>query len=282
MTTMSNANSLTRAGGANAARGYRFDHFRAGLMLRDMRFSRKALRPGDLFPRVDLLTTDGSRFQLDEYAAGRPILFVTGSITCPLTAASISPLKKLQEKYGDRIAFVLLYVREGHPGELYSQPHAIEDKLHHARDLQRTFDISWPVAVDNIEGSLHQALDAKPNSLHLVDSNGRVIFRALWAEDTSSIEQAVEELARGKALTKSESQRMLGPVLRAGGYITEVLRTGGRTAVRDVWLAAPPMILLGHLASLFTFASKSRRGPLAAALLAATAVATAAAIVFGV
>ncbi len=280
MTTQTN--TLPQTKGARETRDYRFNRFRAGLILADMRFSKKALKPGDAFPRVELLSTDGSRFQLDEYAADRPILFVTGSITCPLTASSIPDLRNLHRQFGDKIAFVLLYVREGHPGENYLQPQTIEEKLQHAQDLQRHFGVSWPVAVDDIDGSLHRALDAKPNSLHLVDGNGKLAFRSLWAGDTTSVEQAVGQLVRGEDQTRTESQKMVGPVVRSGGYITEVLKTGGKAAVRDAFLAAPPMVLLGWFSSLFTFTSKSRRGPLAAALLATTTVAVAAAIAFGV
>ena len=280
MTTATNTLSQTR--GARETRDYRFSRFRAGLMLADMRFSRKALRPGDVFPRVELLSTDGSRFQLDEYADGRPILFVTGSITCPLTAASIPDLRNLHQQYGDKVALVLLYVREGHPGENYLQPQTIEEKLQHAQDLQRHFGVSWPVAVDDIDGSLHRALDAKPNSLHLVNSNGKIAFRSLWAGDTASVERAVEQLVRGEDLTRTESQKMVGPVVRSGGYITEVLKTGGKAAVRDAFLAAPPMILLGQFSSLLTFVSKSRRGTIAAALLTAAAAVMTTAIALAV
>ena len=276
MTT--HTNTLLQTKGAGETEDYRFDRFRLGLILDDMKFSKKSLRPGDPIPRFDLLATDGSQFQLDEYAAGRPVLLVTGSVTCPMTAASTPDLKSLYEKYGETVAFVLLYVREGHPGEHTPQPKTIEDKLQHARALEEVFGVSWPVAVDDIDGNLHRALDAKPNSLHLVDRNGKIAFRSLWAGDTASVERAVGQLVRGENLTGTESQKMVSPVVRSGGYITEVLKMGGKTAIRDAWLAAPPMILLGQVSSLFTFTSKSRRGPIAAALLTTVAAAMATAI----
>jgi len=267
MTT--HTNTLLQTKGAGETKDYRFDRFRLGLILDDMKFSKKSLRPGDPIPRFDLLATDGSQFQLDEYAAGRPVLLVTGSVTCPMTAASTPDLKSLYEKYGETVAFVLLYVREGHPGEHTPQPKTMEDKLQHARALQEIFGVNWPVAVDDIDGSLHRALDAKPNSLHLVDARGMIVFRSLWAGDTNAVERAVGQLVRGENLTGTESKKMVGPVVRSGGYITEVLKTGGEAAIRDAWLAAPPMILLGQISSLFSFAPKARRGQLAAATLAA-------------
>ncbi len=280
MTTQTN--TLPKTKGTRETKDYRFDRFRAGLMLADMRFSKDALKPGDILSSAELLTPDGARFPLEEYAAGRPILLVTGSITCPLTVASIPDLRNLHQQYGDKIALVLLYVREAHPGENYLQPQTIEEKLQHARALQEIFGVNWPVAVDGIDGNLHRALDAKPNSLHLIDADGKIVFRSLWVGDTTAVEQAAGQLVRGEDLTKTESQKFVGPVVRSGGYLKEVLKTGGKAAVRDVWLAAPPMALFGQLSSLFTFVPKSRRGPIAAALLTAVAAAMATAIALAV
>ncbi|WP_219420075.1 hypothetical protein [Pseudonocardia nigra] len=36
----------------------------------------------------------------------------------------------------------------------------------------RREEISWPVAVDDIDGELHRALDPKPHAAYLVDPDG--------------------------------------------------------------------------------------------------------------
>ena len=46
-----------------------------------------------------------------------------------MTASAGSALKQLHEEFGDRVAFVTLYVREAHPGERYPQSQTLEQKL---------------------------------------------------------------------------------------------------------------------------------------------------------
>jgi hypothetical protein len=48
----------------------------------------------------------------------------------------MSPFR-LSAEFGDRVAFLTLYVREAQPGERYPQPQTFEEKLAHARALTR-------------------------------------------------------------------------------------------------------------------------------------------------
>ena len=95
-----------------------------------------------------------------------------GSVTCPMTASAMPLLLQLHTEFGSDVAFIMLNVREAHPGEHFRQPRTIEEKLEHARALKQFYDIPWTVAADNINGDLHRALDPKPNSAFLVNSDG--------------------------------------------------------------------------------------------------------------
>ena len=75
---------------------YRYKRFTTRLLFRDLRFRKGAAAPGDAFPEFELITTDGST----------------------LVNTDI---------FGDRVAFVMLYVREAHPGENFVQSETIED-----------------------------------------------------------------------------------------------------------------------------------------------------------
>jgi len=46
---------------------------------------------------------------------------------------------------------------------------------------------------------------------------------------------------------------MVRPLLRAVGHLPGVVRFAGSRVERDVWLAAPPLALLGRLSRLFTW-----------------------------
>ena len=135
---------------------YRFESFRIGLALHDMRFSRKALRPGQAFPDFELLTPDGESIRAKDFVGQRPLLIVTGSLSCPMTASSLPVLRRLYDTYRDDVAFVLLYTREAHPGEHYPQPHTYEQKAEHAQVMRDIHDLPWPIAVDDINGTLHR------------------------------------------------------------------------------------------------------------------------------
>ncbi len=43
--------------------------------------------------------------------------------------------------------------------------------------------MDWPVLVDDLDGTLHRALDTKQNSVHILEADGTLVFRALFAGD---------------------------------------------------------------------------------------------------
>ena len=241
------------------APGYRYDRFSPFLLLADMRFRKGSLAPGERLPDISVLTTDRAQTTVRTIGDGLPIALITGSASCPMTVSALPSLRELDGRYGDRVRFVLVNVREAHPGEVIEQPHRIEDKLERARLLRDTHGIDWPVVVDDIDGTLHRTLDAKPNSLHVFDASGTLLFRALFATDTA-VEQALAAAAVGESPRNSRGRQLVRPMLKAAGYIHEVLSGAGRRAYRDVALSAPPMAILGWLSNAFPWLPKSRRG----------------------
>jgi len=242
------------------AAGYRFERFHARLLLKDMKYAQSALRPGDRVPDLEAFDIEGERVRLLSWADGRPLLIITGSITCPMTASSLPGLAKLHERYGERVAFVLLYTREAHPGERYPQPHELDLKISHAKNLRSRYDVPWPVLIDDVDGTIHRALDAKPNSVHLLAPDGTIGFRALWAGDIPALTDAVAAMAVAEPLKKKQTNRMMVPVIKAGGYIDEVIELAGPSASRDMRWAAPPMAVLGRIAGWVGVFPKHQRG----------------------
>lgn len=243
--------------------GYRFDRLRTSLILQDMRFSRASLKPGERLPDFELLSPDGEPIRAADLLGGssiKALLIVTGSLTCPMTIGSLDEVRELHEEFGDEIPFLLLYVREAHPGENFPQPKTYSEKVEHARCMRESYDVSWPVAVDDIDPTLHRSLDTKPNSVHLIDSTGIIVFRALFAGDIGSLRKALIRLSTDQTIEKKETQAFLGPVISAIGHIQEVMDRAGPGAWRDLWFAAPPMAAIGRLARVFMFQRKSRRG----------------------
>ncbi len=251
-----------------ADRQYRYDRFTTRLLLRDMRFRKGAAGPGDLVPTFKLVTTDGGELTDQDVFGNRPVLLLFGSITCPMTASAMPFLTQLHSEFGDRVDFIMLNVREAHPGEHFRQPLTAVEKLEHARALKQLYGISWTVATDDIEGSLHRALDPKPNSAFLVDAAGVSVFRSLWASDQKAVRQALESVAAGRTPDKTQSQALFLPVARAMGQVQEVMDRAGPQAVRDLWRAGLPMALAGRVATIFSPFSRDQRGVAAVLTLA--------------
>ncbi len=251
-----------------ADKQYRYARFTIRLLLRDMRFRKGAAVPGDPVPAFNLVTTDGQELTNQDVFGNKPVLLIFGSITCPMTASAMPFLTQLHAEFGDRVDFIMLNVREAHPGEHFRQPLTVAEKLDHARALKELYGISWTVATDNIEGSLHRALDPKPNSAFLTNAAGVIIFRSLWASDQKAVRQALESAVAGRTLDKSQSQALFLPVARAMGQVQEVMERAGPQAVKDLWRVGLPMALAGRVATFFSPLSRDQRGVAAALTLA--------------
>lgn len=251
-----------------AARQYRYERFTTSLLFRDLRFRRGAAGPGDSLPAFELVTTDGDCLVNQDLLGNKPLLLIFGSITCPMTASAMPFLLQLHTEFGDRVDFVMLNVREAHPGEHFRQPRTMQEKLKHAQVLKQFYEIPWTVAADKIDGNLHRALDPKPNSAFLANSDGMIVFRSLWASDKKALRQAVESVVAGRKPEQSESQALIGPVSRAMGQVEEVMERAGPQAVKDIWWAGLPMALAGRIATFFPRLSPDQRGIAAVLTLA--------------
>ena len=253
---------------SDAVNDYRYKRFTTRLLFRDLRFGKEAAGPGDSFPSFELLTTTGDRLVNDDVFGHKPVLVIFGSMTCPMTASAAPSVQELYDEYGDRVNFIMLYVREAHPGEHFTQSETMEEKLVHARALEKLYDIQWTVAADNIDGDLHRALDPKPNAAFLMNSEGIILFRSLWAADQDALRQALDAVTAGRLPERKQSETLLGPVVRAMGQVQEVMRRGGPQAVSDLWRAGFPMALAGRVATFFTPLSPDQRGIAAVLTLA--------------
>ena len=101
---------------------YRFDHFKLGFALADMRFSRDALAAGDVLYDQRVVDDQGRETTLRTHAAGRPLVIVTGSVSCPLTMSTMSTIEALYRKHGRDLAFALIYARRRTPARAFHSP----------------------------------------------------------------------------------------------------------------------------------------------------------------
>jgi Iodothyronine deiodinase len=226
---------------------YLYPHFKRAFFADDARFT-AGPRPGEPMPDFDLATLAGPRLSKRDLA-GKPFLLGFGSYTCPMTGSAGPALKRLHDELGDAVRFVTLYVREAHPGTLFPQPETLKEKIAHARAFRQREGVSWTIAADDLEGTLHRALTPTPNSAYLVDAQGIVQGRILWANDVKNLRRGLQALAAGR--TAGEVTSKVVAMLRGLGRIDRVLRQSGGYALTDFRRQAPPMYALARIASIF-------------------------------
>lgn len=224
-----------------AGEAYRYRRLAPRTVLADMRFERTAPKPGDHIPDFDLPTVDGARIRSRDLQDVGPLLLVFGSLSCPMTDSAAPGLRDLHQRHGRNVRFVVVNVREAHPGDALPQPRTPAEKLEHAWQLRDLHALPFDVAVDDIDGTFHRAMSAKPNSAYLIQKNGRIILRAHWANDVASLERALQEIASDRNPCPRQSGGLMLPMLRMMPYLAPVLDRAGRGAWTDMWRVMAPM-----------------------------------------
>lgn len=219
------------------AEPYNYDTFRRDMMQKDMHF-RGGPGPGSIAPDFELPTVAGDSFHLEEHRGQRPVLIEFGSITCPMTSGARPGITSLFDDFNERITFVSVYVREAHPGENYPNHLSDEQKMRQARDWVQLDEVSWPVAVDTLDGATHQAYGPLPNSAYLIDRTGRVAFRALWAGQEGLLRGKIEELLKREAagegpVNLGQQENIVVPLIRGGAEMDQTLERAGQKAQDD-------------------------------------------------
>jgi peroxiredoxin len=264
-----------------SANEYRYEHPRLYPdVINDMFITKSDLGPGDKVQAFDLETTDGGRLRsADLKITGQPVLLVFGSTTCPVTESAADGLKQLYATYGNKVRFVMVKVREAHPGKTIVQPQTIEEKRRHAVDLKNHHNLPFEVAVDDIDGTFHRSLGSRPNSAYVIDPSGTILFRAQWANETQSIGDALAAIVAGKTPQEPSVTRTLHSITQMVGYIHPVLDAAGKGAHLDTWKVVPPMGMMMALSELLFFLPRNKRGLPAMLLMMALMTAVAAAVV---
>ena len=225
----------------DVGRRYRFKHLALPTVLRDMYYSRRDPGPGDRVPDFDLPTLGGGHFRSTDLGETGPALMIFGSYTCPVTDSAAPGLNELHARFGDRVRFVMVDVREAHPGKTVPQPQGLDEKMAHGEQLRDLHGFQFEVAVDDIDGTLHRALSPKPNSAYVLGKDGTILFRAQWANDTKALAEALDAIAANESPSRSQSGGVVRPILRQFRYMAPVLDRAGSGAWRDMWRVAPPM-----------------------------------------
>ena len=170
---------------SQAAKEYNPSGFRANELERSRDVDRLDFNPnlhvGMPAPDFTVTGLDGKRSRLSDYLGKKHVVFEFGCITAPVFVNDIVALNYLHARYRDEeIQFLAVYAREAHPGKNYPAHTAFEQKLAHARDLQRLENVQFPVVVDSLEGEAHRLYGLRPSPVYMVNKEGLIVYKASW------------------------------------------------------------------------------------------------------
>lgn len=151
---------------------------------------------GDPAPDFSALLLDGSNVRLSDYQNSLTVLEM-GSITCPIYQSRLKGMIQLVHQFPD-VQFLMLYVREAHPGERIGEHHSLEEKKARATELEQEFGETRTLLIDDLDGTAHSLYGAMPNSVFIIDRNRTIAFRSDW-NDVSATATALQRLQHGKS-----------------------------------------------------------------------------------
>ena len=95
----------------------------------------------------------------------------------------------MYRRYGDRVRFLTLYIKEAHPTDewqmseneeqniCYPQPQSFSDRLRIARDFAQRFHYSMPLAVDGMDNQANAAYAGWPERFYVIDEAGKIAYK---------------------------------------------------------------------------------------------------------
>jgi thiol-disulfide isomerase/thioredoxin len=184
--------ATTRGGGGGQAMSLKLRHDRlVGVLKGDVGSFNEGPQLGELAPDFTLETQDGKGpITLSSFRGKKPVVLTFGSYTCP-PYRSLSPtLNPLRERYGDRVEFLAVYVREAHPTDGWStegnsqigievkQPTSQSERLAVAQKFCSVLKPSFPLLVDEFNDRVGHAYSGMPNRLYLIDRDGKVAYKS--------------------------------------------------------------------------------------------------------
>ena len=96
----------------------------------------------------------------------------------------------MHRRYGDRVAFLAVYVREAHPidgwrmtsnekaGIKIKQPREHAERIAVADQCSSALEITMPLLVDEQDDQVGHAYSGMPDRFYVIDRNGRVAYKS--------------------------------------------------------------------------------------------------------
>jgi hypothetical protein len=140
-------------------------------------------------------------------------------------------MKELHRLYGQRVRFLDVVVRQAHPGECRGAYQSYGEKLDDARRYKQEEAIPWPVAVDDLEGTVQRSYGGLSASVYLIDAEGEVAFYGIWGQ-APPLRRAIDDL-----LADGHPHRPAGRSIDRVPHLAAAIVAGQGGPARGGWVA---------------------------------------------
>jgi hypothetical protein len=95
----------------------------------------------------------------------------------------------LKRRYGEKVQFMAIYVREAHPtdgwripsndrvGITFGQPKKLQERVEVAEKCCQSLAMSMPLLVDDLNDRVGHAYSGMPDRLYIIDRSGHVAYK---------------------------------------------------------------------------------------------------------
>lgn len=99
-------------------------------------------------------------------------------------------LNKLYDQYGKQVSFLIVYIVEAHPTDVWQTESNVKDKVLFASPKDygersqvagtcvRKLGIKFPAVIDGFDNKTEMAYTGWPERIYLIDRNGRVVYKS--------------------------------------------------------------------------------------------------------
>lgn len=175
------------------------------------------------------------KIKISSLVKSKPIILQLGSVTCPSYDLNIKRIAALEKKYSDQVDFYTVYVRENHPTELFEPHKNMKQKIGYAKKLIQLDHINHEVLVDDIKGSLHQALGNFGNSIYVIGKDMHINHWSIFP-DAKLLEEAIVSILDAKGIAKASTYirgNDVHPVLSSDIPLSEKKESRKKMALRE-------------------------------------------------
>lgn len=157
------------------------------------------LNPGDTFPQTWFYDTTGNRINTNDIFKGKPVIFITGSYTCPGFRNNTQRMNRETYKKATKYDIYFVYLHEAHPvkGSPYGpkmdsfivnnydsifmeRQKIMGDRMQNAIKSKRKFMLQAPVLIDNEHNNFFLQVMSAPNGYMEFSASGVLIKQRDW------------------------------------------------------------------------------------------------------